>query len=300
MIGDERQADPGEESGSQQKRSAETSGDQEFTTLSVDEIDSNPYQPRDEITEESLESLVESIDNSGVIQPLVVTEKQEGTKHSVYVVAGERRLEAAKRAGLSNVPVIFRDLNPQELLEVALVENVQREDLNPVEKAQALERLYSEFDLSLQEISEVTGFSSSKISNVRRLLELEEPIQEALRKEDIQAGHARTLLALTEESDRLRLLNEIVRNGYSVRKTEERVEEIQENGAGSEDPQKTEESEGPSDDSLPPYLSKVEERLEMEVGTRVQIQTREEGGEIQIQFTDEDELEAILSRMGVV
>lgn len=286
-----------EQSITEEKQEVDKTGEEqgEFQYMPVDSIESNPYQPRKDFPEESLESLAESIENAGVIQPLVITKREEDD--SYYLVAGERRLRAAKRVGLEKVPVLKRELESQQLLEVALVENVQRQDLDPIEKAQALDRLYSEFDMNLAQISEVTGLSSSSISNTRRLLDLEEEIQEALRTDQIQAGHARPLLSLSEEATRLRVLEQVVRNDLSVRQTERLVQDWK-----SEDRQedgKKEQETSKSDEGLPPYLTSIQEEIESRVGAQVNIQTREEGGKIQIHYASEEELESILSRMGI-
>ncbi|MEO0142536.1 MAG: ParB/RepB/Spo0J family partition protein [candidate division WOR-3 bacterium] len=193
-----------------------------FRLIPISEIKPNPYQPREKITEESIKDLVDSIKKRGIIEPVIVKRVDE---HFI-LAAGERRLRAAQLAGLTEVPAIVKELTDQELLEIGLIENLHREDLNPIEEALAYQQLNQKFGLTHEEISQLVGKERSTITNVLRLLTLPEKIKEYLKKGEINEGHARALLAIDNEIKMLQIAERVVQEGLSVRATERLIKKI--------------------------------------------------------------------------
>jgi len=187
--------------------------------IDIDLIDPSPFQPRTRFREEALEELSRSIRASGIVQPLVV--RRVGQRYQL--IAGERRWRAAQRAAMSRVPAVVRDVRDDVALEMTLVENLQREDLNPIEQARAFQRLVDEFHLTQEEVAERTGKDRATIANSVRLLRLEDPIQELLEEGRLSAGHGRALLAVAEAKERLELARRIARGGMTVRQLERHV-----------------------------------------------------------------------------
>jgi ParB family transcriptional regulator, chromosome partitioning protein len=184
--------------------------------IDIDLIDPSPYQPRTRFREDALEELARSIRASGIVQPLVV--RKLGGRYQL--IAGERRWRAAQRAALDRVPAVVRDVPEETALEMTLVENLQREDLNPIEQARAFQRLTDEFSLTQEQVAERTGKDRATIANLLRLLKLEEPIQDLLEEGRLSAGHGRALLAIAESKARLDLARRIARGGMTVRQVE--------------------------------------------------------------------------------
>lgn len=184
--------------------------------IDIDLIDPSPYQPRTKFREEALEELARSIRTSGIVQPLVARKVAE----RYQLIAGERRWRAAQRAGLSRVPVVLREVAEETALEMTLVENLQREDLNPMEQAHAFQRLMDEFGLTQEHVAERTGKDRATVANSIRLLRLEVSIQEMLEENRITAGHARALLAIEDSNERVALARKIARTGMTVRQVE--------------------------------------------------------------------------------
>ncbi len=256
--------------------------------VEVDRISPNPYQPRREFDPQALEDLADSIRQYGVLQPLVVTRKEvERTDGSLYVeyelLAGERRLRAAKLAGLTQVPVLIRakeDTNKVKL-EIAIIENLQREDLNPIDRAKAFKQLADEFNLQHTDIAKKIGKSREYVSNSIRLLALPEFIQQALINRELSEGHARALLMLSEKpQEQETLFKEIVVKKMTVREAEKAARSIATERARRKD--------------LPPELSELEKALTEELGTRVQIEKKEKGGKVRIDFFSEEDLYHLL------
>ena len=195
--------------------------------IETSKIKENPYQPRTIFKEEEIDSLAESIKKYGVLQPLIVTkiekDTEEGIKTEYELIAGERRLRACQRVNIDRVPVIIREPTIQEKLELALIENVQRKNLNPMEKAEAYLRLKEEFGLLEREIAEITGKSREAVSNGLRLLNLPLSVKQALKNEIISEGHAKVLLALENEEEQNRFLKLIIEENWSVRKLEQEI-----------------------------------------------------------------------------
>ncbi len=187
-----------------------------FRMIAIADIQPNPYQPREKITEESVKELVNSIKEKGVIEPIIV--KRYNDKY--ILAAGERRFRAAQLAGLTEIPAIIKELSEQELLEIGLIENLHREDLNPIEEALAYQQLNKKFNLTHDQIAQIVGKDRSTVTNILRLLSLPEKIKDYLRKGLIQEGHARAILALNDEIKMLQIAEKIVREELSVRDTE--------------------------------------------------------------------------------
>ena len=187
-----------------------------FLQIDVDLIDPSPYQPRTRFRDEALEELARSIRATGIVQPIVV--RKLGSRYQL--IAGERRWRAAQRAPLQRVPAVLREVRDEMALEMTLVENLQREDLNPIEQARAFQRLTDDFSFTQEQIAERTGKDRATIANSLRLLRLEEPIQDLLEEGRLSAGHGRALLAIAEPKDRLELARRIARGGMTVRQVE--------------------------------------------------------------------------------
>jgi ParB family chromosome partitioning protein len=262
--------------------------DARLQKVPLDRISPNPHQPRDTFDPEELEGLVRSIREEGVLQPVLLT--PDGND-AYTLAAGERRFRAAKKANLDEIPAVVQELDDQRMLEVALVENVQRENLNPIEKARGLDRLYNNFDLSLDEIADMTGSSPSSISNTRRLLELPEDLQELIGEGALTSGHARALLSLDHPDRQRDAAQKVIQKDLSVRNTEKLVQNLLQTGESDDT--------DTSNDTLPPDLQAIQEQLEERVGTRVRIKNHKKGGAIQIKYSSDDELNAILKRLDV-
>ena len=259
--------------------------------VDIDLIAPNPEQPRGRIEPEALAELAASIQTHGVLQPLVVTRQQQGGATTYHLIAGERRWQAARQAGLARVPVVVRETSPAGLLELALVENLQRADLSPLEEARAYRRLIDEFGLTQERVAERVGKSRAAIANVVRLLALPDAIREGLAAGTISEGHARALLGLPDDEGRLGLYAEVVRAGLNVRQTEELARRLREAPAEAAPPPTR--APRPAD----PDLIAIAERLQRSLGTRVALQRGAKGGKIVIQFYGDEDLEALLSRL---
>lgn len=254
-------------------------------SIPIDRIDPNPRQPRRDFDVESLTGLAQSIKEHGIVQPLVV--RRNGDRYEL--VAGERRLRAAEMAGLTEVSAIVGDFDDRRAMEMTLIENIQREDLNPIEEAIALKRLRDEFGLTQEELSSRLGKSRPAIANSLRLLSLEDEIQESVSRGTISAGHARALLGVTDSALRLQLHQEIVTKGLSVRQTEELVKRVQD---GLHDPSVSRETPPPPPKD--PNIAQVEDSLRRILGTKVVIKDRKGRGRIQIEYYSLDDLDRIL------
>jgi len=247
--------------------------------IDTDLLRPNTFQPRTEMDDDRIEELARSIRSHGIIQPIVVRRVGQGYE----IVAGERRWRAAQRIGLMKVPVVVRDIPENRLLAVALIENIQREDLNPIEEAVAYRRLADEFQLTQEQIADAVGKDRSSIANYVRLLRLPQEVRANVASNAISMGHARALLALTDEAAQLRLGREIVARNLSVRDVEALVKK------GSQDA-KTEPSE---EKKIDPNTRAAEDKLRLALGTRVRINRKGRGGRIEIDFVSEDELQRI-------
>jgi ParB family transcriptional regulator, chromosome partitioning protein len=249
--------------------------------VDVDLLRPNRAQPRTTIDDAGIEELSRSIKANGVIQPIVVRKSDTGYE----IIAGERRWRASQRAGLLKVPVVVRDVSDDRLLAVALIENIQREDLNPIEEAQAYRRLSDDYHLTQDQIAEAVGKDRSSVANFMRLLKLPREIREDLGAGALSMGHARALLALSDESAQLRISREVVSRNLSVRETEAMVKKGAEPKSRREEPQKD------------VHTRAAEEKMRFALGTRVRITRRGKGGRIEIDFQNENELQRLYERL---
>lgn len=252
---------------------------EKFVPISM--VAPNPSQPRGSMNEADLQDLANSIREHGIIQPLVVT--LESYTGIYTLIAGERRLRAAQIVGLEKVPVIVRTASDQERLELALIENVQRADLSPLETAAAYHRLSSEFNLSHEQISNQVGKSRAAVTNTLRLLTLPAKVKMSLASGEISEGHARTLLGLPTEQSQLSALQTVVSHSLNVRQTEELVRRLT-----GEKPIK------PTGKIVDPMTKEIEEQLRGKLGTRVTLNHGEKGGTLTIHYYSDEELTQIL------
>lgn len=248
-------------------------------TISIEQIMPNPRQPRTRIDEEQLAELAESIKIHGLIQPLVVTETVEG----YVLITGERRWRASRLAGLEQVPVIVKETTPQHMLELALIENIQRADLNALEEAHAYRQLVDEFGLTQEAVAERVGKARTTVTNLLRLLTLPESIQAAVADGRISGAHARALLPLKSPEMQVAAMNQVMKLGLSVRQTETLVNSLLAEARPEPKPRK----------QLPPELVELQSRFESALGTRVNIEKGAKGGRVVIHFYSDEDLDAL-------
>lgn len=249
--------------------------------LDLGDIDANPHQPREHFNDEHLGELAESIKKNGVLQPVVV--RRDGRRYQLVV--GERRLRASKIAGRTTIPAIVRDIDDDDSLKFALLENLQREDLTPVEEARGYAALRDEFELSVKDVAGMLGKDRSTIANTLRLLKLPARVIELLEQGKLTAGHARAILSVEGEAAQVEWAERVVSQGFTVREIEKAA------------PVKKEKKKRRR--KVDPQLAAVEERAELRFGTRVRISPRRRGGVITIDYYSTEELEGILEKMGV-
>ena len=270
---------------SSQKDHGEEAGAR-LTELSVDQLRPGKYQPRTHMDPEAIASLSASIKSQGLMSPLIVRSVGEGMWE---IIAGERRFRAAKLAGLTKVPVIIREVPDKKALSLSLIENIQREGLNPIEEANGMSRLMREFDMTQDQVAEVLGKSRPAVANTLRLLKLTPEVQNLLMSEKIDMGHARALLPL-KEADQIALANEVVAKGWSVRETERQVAALLSDD--KKKPAKTVHKKGRD-------VIRIEESLSDTLGAEVKLasETREKG-RIVIRYSSLDQLDGLLEKLG--
>jgi ParB family transcriptional regulator, chromosome partitioning protein len=251
------------------------------TEIAISQLDPNPDQPRRSFDAQALEALAESIRQAGVLQPLLVVEN--GARYRI--VAGERRYRAARIAGLQSVPCIVREMSEQERMEAALIENLQREDLNPIEEAAGIRALMEECGYTQELAAKRVGRSRPAVANLLRLLQLPESIQQMVKDGELSAGHARVLAGIPDESRQLALAERAVRDGMSVRELEKLA------AMPDEKPQK------PAPRPLPSELNDMQERLQNVLGVRASLRGSLKKGRIILQYDSAEELEAIYEAM---
>ena len=252
--------------------------------IPISRIQTNPNQPRQRFAEEELASLTASIREHGVLQPILVTELVDGYR----LVAGERRVRAAQAAGLERVPAIIRQLDEQAQLEVALVENLQREDLDPIEAARGFRRLVDEFGFSQERIAERVGRARSTVANTLRLLDLAPTVQAAIADRRMTEGHGRAIGGLAADHQ-VRVVDSVIAQDLSVRETEELVRRLRE--------PKRERLDAPQPDRADPDLQRVEEDLRRSLGTKVSLARSRRGGRIVIEYYSDEELGRLYERL---
>lgn len=271
--------------GSSREENLKPTADDSLQTLAVDLIQRGQYQPRRNFDEEALNELADSIRAQGLIQPIVV--RLLSDKKTYEIIAGERRWRAAQIAGLHEIPVIIKEVSDQTAMCLALIENIQRQDLNPLEEAKALERLINEFDMTHDETAEAVGRSRSAVSNLLRLLELDESVKKLVEASKLDMGHARAILGLAK-TKQFEVANKVVKQGLSVRATESLVQQLTNKNKKSKPSKKTKD----------PNISSLENDISARLGAKVSINHHVNGkGKVEISYSSLDELEGILKHI---
>jgi ParB family transcriptional regulator, chromosome partitioning protein len=253
------------------------------TELAISEIGRNPYQPRQALDEKGLDDLAASIAAHGILQPLLVSRASSGW----ILIAGERRLRAAQLAGLERVPVVVRSTDEREQLALALVENLQRADLNALEEAAAFRQLMDEFGLTQEEVATKVGKSRPAVANTLRLLDVDPAVQAALRDGLISEGHARALAGLSDRADQRAILQIVIKRSLSVRKTEDRVRQVREGAARAKR----------TSPAISPDMERLQGGLRDALGTKVTLSRARKGGRITIEYYDDDDLGRLYERL---
>lgn len=261
----------------------------EGDTIDINKIEPNSKQPRKNFNEDKIHELAESIKQHGLIEPLIV---QKGKKGFYTIIAGERRWRAAREAGIKEIPVIVKDYTDQQVMEIALIENIQREDLNAIEEAEAYERLIKDFNLKQDEVAERVSKSRVAITNSLRLLKLDPRVREMIIEDKIKSGHARALLSITDPEEQYRLAVMIFDNSMSVRETEKMVKKYL---ADKDKPAKKVKEKDTQTELI---YKDYEEKLKTVIGTKVNINNKGKGkGKIEIEYFSPDEFDRIISMM---
>lgn len=265
---------------------SETNSLGSISEVKISEIEVNPFQPRTEFDSQALADLSASIKLQGLIQPITV---RRINSHSYQLISGERRLRASKLAGLTQIPAYIRSANDQQMLEMALIENIQREDLNAIEVALSFQRMIDELKLKQEELGDRVSKNRSTVTNYLRLLKLPPTIQISLRDGEISMGHAKALLSVDDATTQIFIHQQIVKQGLSVRRAEEMAREIQ---------QAPNKKEGKQPESLPFQMQKIQDELASKFSTRVKLKVNTQGnGSIEIPFLSEDDLGRILEML---
>src|SRR5574344_1484903 len=263
----------------------QTEGSSSINEIELSKISVNPNQPRREFDETALGELADSISEIGIIQPITLRKINED---EYQIIAGERRYRASLKAGLKSIPAYIRTADDENVMEMALIENIQREDLNSVEIALAYQHLLEQYDLTQERLSERVGKKRTTIANYLRLLKLPAPIQVALKNKEIDMGHARALISLDEQKTQIRIFNEILSQGYSVRKVEEIVKSLTHGEMADMGNKKIK----PKDASLSEEFILLKKQLSNFFGSKVQLSCTSKGkGKISIPFKNEEDLE---------
>lgn len=257
------------------------SASEKVINLKVDEIAPNPHQPRQVFGENELQELAESIRENGILQPIVVRRSGSGYE----LVAGERRLRASRILGLKEIPALVRDIDDENTLKLALLENLQREDLNPLEKAAGFKALKEELGVSTAEIARTLGKGRSTIANTIRLLKLPEEVKEMINRGSMTEGHARAILAIEGDSEKVKAAKKVVNEQLTVRDLEK--------GGRAQGRKRARKGE------VDPELRALEERLEIHLGTKVDIRPGKKGGVIRIRYYSNEQFEGVLENMGI-
>ena len=258
-------------------------GEEKVEQISVDEIRSNPYQPRKSFDREALEELAESISQSGVLQPIIV---RKSSAKGYELVAGERRHKASIIAGLTRIPAIVRELDEEFMIKYAILENLQREDLTPLEEADAYQLMMDKLSLTQERVADALGKSRSHVANHLRLRSLPEPVKQLLTEKKLSMGQARTLRALDDEQAMIKLANKAVKEHLTVRQLEKMVSELKKQAKNPEKPQPVKRKS--------PFVREYESKLMDKFGTDVMINEKGTKGKIQIEYTSQSDLNRIL------
>ena len=276
-VSSEKKADSKEEN----KESKDSKATE--TVVKITQVEPNREQPRKNFDEDALQELADSIKQFGLLQPILVQDR----KTHYEIIAGERRWRAAKLAGLKEVPVIIRDYTDQEIVEISLIENIQREDLNPIEEAQAYKRLLTEFNLKQDEVAERVSKSRTAVTNSMRLLKLCDEVQQMIIDDMLSTGHARALISIEDPEQQYMIAQKIFDEKLSVREVEKLVKDLNK-------PEKPKKESNKEDKSLDIIYEAIEEKLKQSLGTKVSIVSRGDGaGKLEIEFYTHDDLEKI-------
>lgn len=276
-VSSEKKADSKEEN----KESKDSKATE--TVVKITQVEPNREQPRKNFDEDALQELADSIKQFGLLQPILVQDR----KTHYEIIAGERRWRAAKLAGLKEVPVIIRDYTDQEIVEISLIENIQREDLNPIEEAQAYKRLLTEFNLKQDEVAERVSKSRTAVTNSMRLLKLCDEVQQMIIDDMLSTGHARALISIENPEEQYTIAQKIFDEKLSVRDVEKLVKNLNK----PEKPKK----ESKEDKSLDIIYQDIEEKLKQSLGTKVEISSKGNGaGKVEIEFYNHDDLDRII------
>ncbi len=269
----------------EEKGGGENTEKETQTLVKITKVEPNRKQPRKKFDEDSLQELADSIKQFGLLQPILVQDR----KDHYEIIAGERRWRAAKMAGLKEVPIIVRDYSEQEIMEISLIENIQREDLNPIEEAQAYKRLLTEFNLKQDELAERVSKSRAAVTNSIRLLKLCDEVQQMVIEDMISTGHARALLAVENAEDQYNLAQRIFDEKLSVRDVEKLVKNLNKPAK----PKKLD------DETMQMIYRDIEEKLKQRLSTKVTVSAKGEGsGKIEIEFYNHEDLDRLLEMMG--
>lgn len=261
----------------------------EVDTIDINKIEPNNNQPRKNFNEDKIHELAESIKQHGLIEPLIV---QKGKKGFYTIIAGERRWRAAREAGVKQIPVVVKDYSDQQVMEIALIENIQREDLNAIEEAEAYDRLIRDFNLKQDEVAERVSKSRVAITNSLRLLKLDERVREMIIEDKIKSGHARALLGVSDGDEQYKLAVMIFDNSMSVRETEKMVKKY------LADKKKPVKEVREKDTQTELIYKDYEEKLKSVIGTKVNINNKGKGkGKIEIEYFSADEFDRIMTMM---
>ncbi len=255
-------------------------------TIPLSQIVPNPRQPRIRFVDEPLDELVASIREHGILQPITVRHKSNGYE----IIAGERRFRACQKAGLAAIPAIVKDVNDAEAYQLALIENLQRENLDPIEEALGYRKLASDFSLTQEQIAQKVGKNRTTITNSMRLLELPEEIQGYVTHGQLSTGHAKAILGAGDPAQQIRIAHEAIRLGLNVRNTEQLVARYR-SGSGA---RPTKSSRKGSEPETPAHIRAIEEALQQRLATRVQLHTSGNGGKIEIQYYTPSDLDRLL------
>ena len=266
-----------------------TASNEAVMLIDINKIEPNKSQPRKNFSESSLEELAQSIKQYGVIQPIIVKKSSGGYE----IIAGERRWRAAKIAGIKEIPAIIKDYDEDKLFEIALVENLQREDLNPIEEAMGYSKLSDNFGFSQEEISKRVGKSRSAVANSIRLLSLDDNTQALVKSGKLSAGHARTIIPVDDEKQRLELAERVIEEELSVRETENIVKKILESKKEKKSAHRVSKFNTES-------YGKIEENLKNILGTNVKLKSGKNKGAIEIEYYSDDDLERLMALLGSI
>jgi ParB family transcriptional regulator, chromosome partitioning protein len=256
--------------------------DDKVIEIPLSQIRANPYQPRKTFNEESINELSVSIKEHGVIQPIIVRSVLKGYE----IIAGERRYRASQHCGLTTIPAVVRKLSDQQVMEIALIENIQREDLNAMEVAQAYQALINQFQYTQEELSVKVGKSRSHIANFLRLLQLPEEIKQYVSRGTLSMGHARAIVGIKNDKLKLQMTEQALKNEWSVRELEEAIKNIEETSIQKKKPKTTEKKD--------PYINQVEETLRERFRTTVKIKHNKSKGKIELVYYSNEDLERLI------